>query len=101
MSRELLRAFAIAKGNIKMQHTTFHQVSLEFSQVYVEGTIESEGCCDGGDDLANKSVQVGISGTFEVEITAIDFIDGFIVYQKTPVRMFQSGNGIIALILSV
>merc|ERR1711936_1289493 len=35
-----------------------HQVGLELSKVHVEGSVEPQGCGDGGDDLPDESVQV-------------------------------------------
>merc|ERR1711899_250468 len=39
-----------------------HQVGLELSQVHIEGSIEPQGGGDGGDDLADQPVQVGVRG---------------------------------------
>ena len=35
-----------------------HQVSLEFCQVDIQGSIKSQGRSDGGDNLTNKSVKM-------------------------------------------
>ena len=56
-----------------------NQVCLEFSNVDVKGTIESQGGSQGRDNLSNKSVQVGVCWSFNVEISSADIIDGFIV----------------------
>merc|ERR1719412_435644 len=37
-----------------------HQVGLEFSQVHVEGSIKAQGGGDGGHDLANYPIEVGV-----------------------------------------
>lgn len=70
-----------------------HQVGLELSQIHIEGTIESEGCCDGGDNLANKTIKVGVGGSFDVQVAAADVIDSFVVNHESAVRMFQGGVG--------
>ena len=44
----------------------WHQVSLELSQIHIEGTIEPEGGGDGGHNLGDQSVQVGVGGTLNV-----------------------------------
>jgi len=66
------------------------QVGLELSQVDVEGTIESEGGGDGGDD---QSVQVGVSWTFNVQVTSTDVVDGLIVDHEGTVGVLQGGVG--------
>ncbi|KAF4526367.1 hypothetical protein B566_EDAN014105 [Ephemera danica] len=70
-----------------------HQVGLELSQVYVEGTIETQGSGDARDNLANKTVQVGVGGTLNVEITAADIVDGFVVNHESAVRVLEGGVG--------
>ena len=37
-----------------------HQVGLELSQVHVESPVKPEAGRDGGDDLGNESVEVGV-----------------------------------------
>ena len=39
-----------------------HQVGLELSQVDVEGAVEAEGGRDGGHDLADQTIEVGVGG---------------------------------------
>ena len=40
-----------------------HQVGLELSHVHVQCAIETQGCGQGGDDLGDQTVQVGVGGT--------------------------------------
>ena len=40
-----------------------HQVGLELSHIHVQGTIEPQGGGQGGDDLGDQAVQVGVGGT--------------------------------------
>jgi len=61
------------------------QVGLEFSQVNIQGTIESQRCSDGGDDLANKPVQVGVGRSFDVEVSAADVVDCFVIDHKSAI----------------
>jgi len=49
---------------------------LEFGNIDVQGSIESEGGGQGGNDLSDESVQVGIGGSLNVEISSADIIDG-------------------------
>jgi len=69
------------------------QIGLEFSDVDVEGTIESEGSSQRGDDLGNESVQVGVSGSFDVQLSSADIVDGFVVQHAGNISVFQQGVG--------
>lgn len=43
----------------------WHQVSLEFSEIDIEGTVKSERSCYGGYNLADKSVEIRVGGPFD------------------------------------
>merc|ERR1719510_2860581 len=66
-----------------------HQVGLELSQVHVEGSIKSQGGGDGGHDLANKSVEVGVGRSVNIQVTPADVVDCLIVNHEGTVRMLQ------------
>ena len=72
---------------------------LELSQVNVQCTIKAQWSSDGGYDLTNQTVQVGVSWSFYVQVTTTDVINSFIIHHKGTVRMFQGGvsgqNGIV------
>ena len=68
-----------------------YQVGLKLSQVDVEGAIKSQRGSDRADNLSNKSVQIGICWSLNIKITSTDIVDGFIVYHKGTVRVFQGG----------
>jgi hypothetical protein len=38
-----------------------HQVGLELGDVHVEGAVEAQGRGQGGDDLGDEAVQVGVN----------------------------------------
>jgi len=80
-------------GEREMDTWVWYQVGLEFSKIDVEGTIKSEGGSDGADDLSNKSVQVGVGWSFDVEITSADIVDGFIVNHESTVRVLKGSMG--------
>jgi len=67
------------------------QVSLEFGDIDVQSTIESEGGSQRGDDLSDESVQVGVSGSFDVELSSADIVDSFIVEHDSDIGMFEEG----------
>lgn len=52
-----------------------NQVGLELVQVDVEGAVESEGGGDGGDDLSDKSIQVGERWGGDAQVTSADIVD--------------------------
>ena len=47
------------------------QVGLELGQIDVEGAVEAKGGGDGGHDLADETVQVGVGGAFGVQVTPV------------------------------
>merc|ERR1719205_58897 len=70
-----------------------HQVSLELSQVNVQSSIKSQGSCDGGDNLSNHPIKVGVGWPLDVEIPAADVIDSLVINHESTVRMLKSGVG--------
>merc|ERR1711885_12352 len=45
-----------------------HQVGLELSQVHVQGSVEPQGGSDGGHDLADQPVEVGVGWPLNVQV---------------------------------
>ena len=78
-----------------------HQVGLEFCQVYIQGTIKAERGCDGRHNLANQTVEVGVGGALNVQVTAADIVDGFIVHHEGTIGVLKCGvsaqNGVVRL----
>merc|ERR1712071_57494 len=68
-------------------------VSLEFSQVNIEGSIKAEGSSDGRYNLADQSVEIGVAWAFNVQVTTADIIYCFIINHESTVRVLQSGVG--------
>jgi len=70
-------------GSVRRKHEmdtgVRHQVGLEFGDIDVEGTIETEGSGQRRDDLSQQTVQVGVGGALDVEGTTADVVQGFIV----------------------
>jgi hypothetical protein len=69
------------------------EVGLEFSDIDVEGTIESEGSSQRGDDLSDESVQVGVSGSFNIELSSADIVDSFVINHGGNISVFQERVG--------
>ena len=70
-----------------------YKVGLELIQVHVQGTIKSQGCSDGGNNLANQPVEVSVSWPLDVQVPAADVVDGLIINHEGAVRVLKSGVG--------
>ena len=77
----------------KMNPWIRYKISLEFCQVDIKGPVESQGGGDGADNLTNKTVQVGVCWTLNVQISSTNIIYGFIIHHEGTVRMFQCSVG--------
>ena len=76
-----------------MDSWIWHKVSLEFGDINVKGTIESEGSGKGGDDLGNESVQVGVGWSLNVKVSSADIIDGFVIEDNSDISVLKKGMG--------
>ena len=76
-----------------MDSGIWHQVGLEFSNVDVEGSIESEGSGQRGDDLSDESVQVGVGGSLDVQVSSADIVDGLVVEHDGDIGVFEERVG--------
>ena len=65
------------------------QIGLEFSDVDVEGTVESQRGSQRRDNLSDQSVQVGVSGSLDIQLSSADVIDSFIIQHHSNISMFQ------------
>ncbi len=66
-----------------------HQVGLELSHVDVQGTVEAERCSQGGHDLGNEAVQVGVRGASNVQGAAAHVVQGLDVVGNGHVGVLQ------------
>ena len=62
-----------------MDSWVWDEVGLEFGDIDVKGTIESEGSGQGRDNLSNKSVKVSVSRSLDVEVSSADVVNGLVV----------------------
>jgi len=74
-----------------MDSWVWHQVSLEFGDINVKGTVESEGSSQGGDNLGNESVQVGVGWSLNVEVSSADIVDGLVIKDDSDIGMLKEG----------
>ena len=64
---------------------------LELRDVHVQGSIEAKGRRQGGDDLGDQAVQVGVGGSLDVQVAAADVIERLVVVHDGHVRVLQQG----------
>jgi len=72
-----------------MDSWIWHQVGLELSNIDVKGTIESEGGSQGGDNLGNESVQVGVCWSLNIKISSADIIDSFVIKHDCDISVLK------------
>jgi len=77
----------------EMDSWVWDQVSLEFSDIDVEGTIESQRGSQRRDSLGDQSVQVGVGWSLNVELSSADIVDSFIVEHDGDISVLQKGMG--------
>ena len=84
-----------------MDSWIWDQVSLEFGDINVEGTIESEGGGEGRDNLGNESVQVGVGGSLDIEVSSADIVDGLVIEHDGDIGVLKEGvsgeDGVVRL----
>ena len=84
-----------------MDSWVWHQVGLEFGNINVKGTIESEGGGQRGDDLSDESVQVGVGWSLDIEVSSADIIDGLIINHDSDISVLKEGvsgeHGVVGL----
>merc|ERR1711871_1155858 len=85
-------------GGVRGQHEVDagvgHQVGLELSHIDVEGAVETQRSGQGGNDLSDDAVQVGVGGALDVEGAAADVVDGLVVEHHGHISVLkQSMSG--------
>ena len=75
----------------EMDSWIWHQVSLEFGDINVKGTIESEGSGKGRDNLGNESVKVGVGWSLDIEVSSADIINGFVIDHDGNIGVLEEG----------
>ena len=72
-----------------MDSWVWHQVGLELGDIDVEGTIESEGGSQGGDNLSDESVQVGVGWSLDIEVSSADIVDGLVIEDNGDIGVLE------------
>jgi len=76
-----------------MDSWVWDQVGLELSDINIEGTVESEGGGEGGDNLSDESVEVGVGWSLDIEVSSADIVDGLVVDEDSNISVLQEGMG--------
>jgi len=66
-----------------------NQVSLELGQIHIQSSVEAQGSRDGGDDLPDETIEVGVGWSLNVEVPPADVVDGFVVDHEGAVGVLQ------------
>jgi len=78
-----------------------YQVRLELVEIDIEGAVEAKRRSDGANDLGDEPVQVFKTGARDIEISAADVVDGFVVDEEGAVGVLDGAvsgeNGVVRL----
>ena len=88
-------------GEHEMDTWVGDEVGLELSDINVEGTVESKGGGEGGDNLGDESVQVGVGGSLDIEVSSADIVNGLVVEHDGDIGVLKEGvsgeDGVVGL----
>ena len=76
-----------------MDSGVWDEVGLELSDIDVKGTIESEGGGQGGDNLSDESVEVGVGWSLNIEGSSADIVDGLVVEHDGDISVLEERVG--------
>ena len=66
-----------------------YQVSLELGNINIQSTIKTKRCGQGGDNLSNESVQVGVCWPFNVKIPSTNIVKSFIIKAESTIGVLK------------
>jgi hypothetical protein len=70
-----------------------HKVGLELRDINIEGTIESERSSQGRHNLGNQSVQVSVSRSLDIQVSAAHIVQGLVIQAESTVSVLKKGMG--------
>ena len=73
-----------------------HQVCLDFCDINVRGTIETQRRCQRQDDLAQEAVQVRVRGALDVQVAAADIGQGLVVHHFGHISVYHPRSDVDA-----
>ncbi len=74
-----------------MDSWVWHKVGLELGDINVKSTVESEGSSEGGDNLGNESVQVGVGWSLNIKVSSADIVDGLVIDHNGDIGVLKEG----------
>ena len=77
----------------EMNPGVWHQIGLELVEVNIKSTIKTERGSNGGDNLTNQTIQVGVGWPLNIQITTADIVNSLVVNHESTIGMIQSGVG--------
>ena len=80
-------------GEHKVDAGVRHQVGLELGDIDVEGSIETQGSGQRGDNLSDETVQVGVSRALNAEVTAAHIVESLVVEAEGTVGVLKESVG--------
>ena len=66
---------------------------MERSDVDVEGTIKTEGGSEGGDNLSDEAIEVGVGRALNVQAIEANVVDGLVVEHDGDVGVLEERVG--------
>jgi hypothetical protein len=68
-----------------------HQVGLELGKIHVQSSVETKRSREGGHNLTDKTVEVGVGGALDVEVAAAHIVQGLVIKAEGAVGVLQKG----------
>lgn len=81
------------RGEHEVDTGVGYQVGLELGDIHVQSTIESKRRSQGTDNLSDQTVQVGVGGSFNVQVAVANIVQGLVVKAEGTVGVLQQGVG--------
>jgi len=85
----------------EMNPGVWHQIGLELVEVNIKSTIKTERGSNGGDNLTNQTIQVGVGWPLNIQITTADIVQSLVVDLVGHIGVLQQGvdtqHGVVGL----
>lgn len=79
------------RGHAEVDTRVRDEVSLELSDINVQGTVETQGRGERRDGLRDEAVEVGVGGSLDVQRAAADVVQGLVVERDGDVAVLEQG----------
>merc|ERR1719427_816556 len=78
-------------GSISYQRKVNSWIRNKIGLEFIKISIKSKRSSDGGYNLTDQSVKIGVCGPLNVQVPATDVIDGLVVHHEGTIRMLKCG----------